>query len=341
MTESLWKIGDTYYRMERDLNLYKVAAPDLGLRPRRLRKVVNRIPAGTGVLQQHTAKYRVPSHLLPRPGDDLETQYQKEMGLDAHLAQTKNLIERKHGVIVPGHDETPAWLTKRGHAETLHHIHEMLDRATELGVKGFASYHDRDLDIDSPTGGKVTRRESPRPLTFTFAHAQVGKGHTIAAYDERNHHIHLNNPHPSQLAAPIDSFKQYEQLMLDINDAQTRKKYDPSKPQRRAEFAMPEGTVAHELGHAMHYIYTNATGKQWSKDIGPWASWYPAEIGKIRKRLSRYGATNPAETVAEVFARHLHGDPVTPDMQAYYDAANGHPLKVDRIPKPAWSFNNA
>ncbi len=288
-------------------------------------------------MQQHTAKYQVPTHLISRPDDGLEARYQKEMGLDAHIAQTKNLIERKHRVIVPGHDETPAWLTKRGHAETLHHIHEMLDRATELGVNGFHAHHQRNHDPDSPHYGKVTRLSSPKPLTITFARVtDEDGGKLLGAYHYEDHAIHLMDPREHETHPPLNNFADYERRMLVINSNQ--KNWYKRNPRSRGKFAVPEGTFAHELGHAMYSIYANATNKQLGRDVGYWGSFNPHEQVKIRNAVSRYGATEPAEFAAEVFSRHLHGYPVPPQMNTLYEVVNGHPLRTERIPTPVWNF---
>lgn len=340
MTETLWKIGNTYYQWEADLCLHKVAEPGLGVTPRRLRKVVERVPLpeGKGITQFHRQKYEVPYHFLPQPTDTYRQQRHREQSLSGHIDQTANLIYRKHGVLVPGSQETPAWLTKRGHAEFINHIHEILDRASDLGVNGFHSYHQRDNDLNSPTGGQITPLSRPRPLVFTFKH-HPDFDKALALYDEDTHHIHINQP--DELDRPINRFEDYEKIMLADNSRRTQQSSNHRYnrwPQSRGYFAMPEGTVAHELGHAMHVVHSNATGRQWGKDSGPWSNLYRREQSQVLKQLSRYGAKNAPELVAEVFNRLVHHQPVPPEMLQLYHDVGGHPLKVNRIPEPAWRY---
>lgn len=338
MTETLWKIGNTYYRMECDLNLYKVPSPGLGLTPRRLRKVVERIPAGTGIYQKHQQRYPIPKEYRQQWEDETpQERAERDAKLNGYIDQTANLIHQKHGVIVSGSQETPAWLTKNGHAEFLNHIHEMLDNAKNLGVDTFHTQHKRNWDEYSPHYGKVSRLRSPKPLTVTFRpnpHPEA-PNHAIAHYDDTTHVIHLGNPGLGQL----DSFADYERGMLTKNQKASIHPNDYARYRHRGYWSLPEATFSHELGHALHNTRTKALGHHWdANQHGEWSEWEPHEIKTIKKHLSRYGADNGGEFVAEVTSRLLHGQPVNEHAMKLYHLVEGYPFQTDKIPEPVWRY---
>jgi hypothetical protein len=152
----------------------------------------------------------------------------------------------------------------------------------------------------------------------------------------------LNHPSDEdQGRQPINWFEDYEKIRLNDN-VELTKKYSHNSynrwPQSRGYFAMPEGTVAHELGHAMHFVHADRTKRQWFNHKGPWSDLSRKQQQTALKHLSRYGTTNAAELTAEVFSRLIHHQPVSPEMLQLYHNVGGHPLKVDRIPQPAWRY---
>lgn len=71
---------------------------------------------------------------------------------------------------------------------------------------------------------------------------------------------------------------------------------------------------------------------------GEWSEWEPHEIKAIKQQLSRYGADNGGEFVAEVTSRLLHGQPVNDEAIKLYHLVEGYPLQTDKIPEPVWRY---
>ncbi|AFY60086.1 hypothetical protein [Synechococcus sp. PCC 6312] len=343
MTKTLWKIGNAYYRMECDLNLHKVAeVTGLELTPRRLRKVVERIPAGTGIYQKYKAKYPIPKQYRQQWEDEtFQERAERDAQLDGYIGQVANLVKREHGVIVPTSHETPYWMSKEAHAGFLNHFREILDNAKGLGVTNFAAHRHRNIDHESPDWGKLTLLSNPQPLTVSFKwHRNPETMKASAVYDSDTHTIHIHNPNLAS-GEKLESFKDYENSQLEANNRVTIKKNQAKvMPRKRGWLSLPEATFAHELGHALHHKYEVATrpsmdeSQYWRKfttDDKPTQR-------HIRRILSQYVASDPSELVAETTAKLLHHYPVSADVMDLYHQFGGHPLRTDRIPEPAWRF---
>lgn len=341
MTETLWKIGNTYYQWEADLCLHKVAEPGLGLTPKRLRKVVNRIPAGTGIYQKHQQRYPIPQEYHQQWEDEtLEERAERDEQLSGYIGQVANLIKREHNVIVPTSHETPYWMSKEAHAGFLNHFREILENAKGLGVQDFDAHRHRNIE-DSPERGNVSVLARPKPLTISFKwnrHPATMKA--SAVYDSDTHAIHIHNPYFSS-GGYLESFKDYENSQLEANNRVTIKKNRAQvMPRKKGWLSLPEATFAHELGHALHHKYELAT-RPVLDDSQYWRQFSQEERPTqrhIRRILSQYGASDPSEFVAETTAKLLHHYPVNPDVMDLYHQFGGHPLRTDRIPEPKWRF---
>lgn len=88
--------------------------------------------------------------------------------------------------------------------------------------------------------------------------------------------------------------------------------------------ASPRHTVDHELAHAAHWHTSGVRGEIWQTKLTE------AEERIIRARVSRYGATDASEMVAEVYSGVINGKVYDDEVMAIYRKYKGPNIPVGK-----------
>jgi Inorganic Pyrophosphatase len=283
------------------LKKYAIAGTHYTFTNGKLTKATVRTPVGTGVLIQEKPKY-------PTTGKD-------HGDLEGAIAATVKDAYDRHGVHIPGVESKASHrMTPVMHLEMNRHVIEHLDKAKELGVPAFHA---------PPVPHSIDRTE--KPLRVKYDDPAEEKEEWLkgggGVYDSLDHTIHLFTPRVHLNS--IKELKEHERASASPSEYKQYAKDPTIKPQ----FVDPGETFAHELSHALHHNNLVPQNKYELFEQGLSKKYK----GVARSHLSRYGATDKAEFVAETGTQILTGQEVHPEAMNLYRQFGGPMVKVAGI----------
>lgn len=245
-----------------------------------------------------------------------------------------------HSALEAGEGQQGSW-SPLTHMEHANHVKEIVEKAANrLGIQHFGM-----------TGMK--------PI-------QIRAGYSVPKGSVGNVHGEFEPGGEDSLKPRLSVYSGTEHvpslrhLHQSMRDAEARQSAAQKLSHPRGFIAVPDATFAHELGHALHarHLYRQALRQQtkdpqqlyqgvhgqWVKQTSYGSKWDGAKDRDTTKQMtSEYGGSTPAEAVAEVFAKWIHGHKVSPQEWDVYHRNGGYPLSYrghDQPSRPVYTGEN-